>query len=293
MRILVTGAQGFTGRHFVSWAQAQGHEIFGLDVDITDRNAVARGVQEVAPEGVLHLAAIAFVAHANDKDFYSVNVVGTTNVLAALAHLPRVPRRVVLASSANVYGNALHSPIDEAQSPQPTNHYAMSKWAMEVMARNYLQALPVVVARPFNYTGPGQATEFVIPKLVQHFAQRAAHICLGNVYVEREFNDVRMVCNAYLQLLLHGTAGQTYNLCTGQPYGLQNVIDALAELSGQRLRVEVDPALVRAHEVHRLCGSPAKLKSLFVQHGVPWVDYALADTLRDMLAAHVSMRIRV
>lgn len=285
MRILVTGAQGFTGQHFVSLAQAQGHEVCTLEADITDRQAVAQAVQQADCETVLHLAAISFVGHAQDKEFYGVNVVGTTNLLAALAQLPQAPRRVVLASSANVYGNAPHSPIDETQPPQPTNHYAMSKWAMEVMARNYNDALPIVVARPFNYTGPGQAPEFVIPKLVRHFAQRAPRIRLGNIQVEREFNDVRLVCEAYLQLLRHGVPGEAYNLCTGEPYGLQSVMQMLTELTDHRLPVDVDPSLVRAHEVHRLCGNPAKLKALYERVGVPWVHYPLRDTLRAMLAA--------
>jgi nucleoside-diphosphate-sugar epimerase len=125
----------------------------------------------------------------------------------------------------------------------------------------------------------------VIPKLVQHFARRAPSISLGNLQVEREFNDVQMVCSAYLQLLQHGEPGQTYNVCSGQPYALQVVIDELTRITGHPIQVAVNPAFVRANEVHRLCGSPAKLQARLAAHGVKLQHPPLQDTLRRMLNA--------
>jgi GDP-6-deoxy-D-talose 4-dehydrogenase len=239
----------------------------------------------LSPDAVVHLAAISFVGHGDDLGFYGVNVIGTLNLLAALARLPRAPGRVLLASSANVYGNCACSPIAETQAPAPVNHYAMSKLAMEHMARTYLDRLPIVFTRPFNYTGPGQAVNFVIPKLVDHFARRAPTIELGNLNVEREFNDVEMVCEAYLQLLVHGVPGETYNVCSGQPYTLQHVIDTLVQLTGHSPEITVNPAFVRANEVHRLCGNPAKLSTLMAAHGVEMAHPALQKTLARMLEA--------
>jgi nucleoside-diphosphate-sugar epimerase len=210
---------------------------------------------------VVHLAAISFVGHADDTAFYGVNVVGTMNLLAGLAALPVKPRKVLLASSANIYGNCDASPITEGQPAAPVNHYAMSKLAMEHMALTYLDRLPIVITRPFNYTGPGQAAQFLIPKLVSHFARRAPAIELGNLHVEREFNDVRMVCDAYLALLAQGVPGEVYNVCSGQPYTLLHVIGLLSEITGHTMDVQVNPAFVRANEVHRLCGSADKLLS--------------------------------
>jgi nucleoside-diphosphate-sugar epimerase len=155
----------------------------------------------------------------------------------------------------------------------------MSKLAMEHMARTYLDRLPVVFTRPFNYTGPGQAPNFLIPKLVSHFAQRAPAIELGNLHVEREFNDVRMVCDAYLALLAHGVPGEVYNVCSGQPYTLQHVIGLLSSITGHAMDVQVNPAFVRANEVLRLCGSPAKLRDCLGE--LP--SYELKDTLQWML----------
>ena len=285
MRILLTGADGFTGRFFSAQAVASGYEVLPLLADLTDCDALQKQVLQNAPDVVVHLAAISFVGHADDNAFYAVNVVGTTNLLAALAALPKRPRQVLLASSANIYGNSEASPITEDQPPAPVNHYAMSKLAMEHMARTYADRLPLVITRPFNYTGPGQDLNFVIPKLVEHFARRAPSISLGNLQVEREFNDVRMVCRAYLQLLQHGEPDQTYNVCSGQPCALQYVIDELTRITGHHIKVEVNPAFVRANEVHRLCGSPAKLQALLAAHGAKLHNPPLEDTLRRMLAA--------
>ena len=284
MKLLLTGADGFTGRPFTLAAQAAGHEVVALKANLTDRDALKAEVAQVAPEAVVHLAAISFVGHADDSAFYAVNVVGTTHLLAALATLPRAPGKVLLASSANVYGNCDVSPITESQPPAPVNHYAMSKLAMEYMANTYASRLPIVITRPFNYTGPGQDLNFVIPKLVDHFARRAPAISLGNLDVEREFNDVQMVCAAYLQLLQHGEPGETYNVCSGQPYTLQHVIDLLTRITGHSIKVEVNPAFVRANEVRRLCGSPARLQALLAAKGATLDNPALEDTLRRMLA---------
>jgi nucleoside-diphosphate-sugar epimerase len=279
MRILLTGAAGFTGLFFKSAAEAAGHQVVALQSDLTDKVAVATEVLEADPEAVVHLAAISFVGHADEMAFYGVNVAGTMNLLAALVALPVKPSKVLLASSANVYGNCDASPITEMQPTAPVNHYAMSKLAMEHLARTYLDRLPVLFSRPFNYTGPGQAPNFLIPKLVNHFAQRAPTIELGNLHVEREFNDVRMVCDAYLALLAHGLPGEVYNVCSGQPYNLQHVIGWLTEMTGHKMDVRVNPAYVRVNEVHRLCGSPEKLTACAGHMPV----YTLTGTLKWML----------
>jgi nucleoside-diphosphate-sugar epimerase len=282
MKILLTGSAGFTGRHFQTSAQAAGHQVLHLQTGLTDKAAVAAEVQQAKPDAVVHLAAISFVGHADDSDFYRVNVVGTMNLLAALVELPRAPAKVLLASSANIYGNCDASPITEDQPPAPINHYAASKLAMEHMARTFADRLPIVITRPFNYTGAGQGSQFLIPKLVDHFVRKAPSIELGNLNVEREFNDVRMVCNAYLALLDHGQPGQTYNVCSGQTYTLQIVLDMLTDITGHAIDVHVNPAFVRANEVHRLCGNPAKLQAC----SGPLTHIGLTDTLRAMLASH-------
>jgi nucleoside-diphosphate-sugar epimerase len=279
MRILLTGASGFTGRHFIQQAESAGHTVVSLEADLTDIQSVSAGVKRKQFDAVVHLAAISFVGHADEVAFYAVNVVGTTRLLSALSELPEKPRCVLIASSANVYGNCERSPIAESQLPAPVNHYATSKLAMEVMAATYADRLPMVLTRPFNYTGFGQSPDFLIPKLIKHFKARSPVIELGNLHVEREFNDVRMVCDAYLRLLTVGQTGETYNICSGRPFTLQSVIELLIELTGHEPEIQVNPKFVRQNEVVRLCGDPGKLWDVT---GDP-PNYPLRETLAWML----------
>lgn len=283
MKILLTGANGFTGRHFVQCAEQAGHQVIPLHANLTDKTAVADQVRQAQPDAVVHLAAISFVGNADEAAFYSVNVTGCINLLSACEALPQKPHKVLLASSANIYGNCAHSPISEDQVPAPVNHYGTSKLAMEHLARTYADRLPLVITRPFNYTGPGQGKQFLIPKLVEHFAHKAPSIELGNLHIEREFNDVRMVCESYLALLQHGQSGQTYNICSGQTYTLQQVIDTLSRLTGHQLQVKVNPAFVRATEVHKLCGNPERIQQTLAQAGVACTQPTLEQTLKNML----------
>jgi len=282
LNILLTGAKGFTGRHFTAAAQAAEHQVISLAADLTDKVALWNELEAASPpEAVVHLAAISFVGHADVRAFYDVNVMGTLNLLDALANLPQVPQRILLASSANVYGNTENSPIAEDQAPAPVNHYAMSKLAMEHMARTYLDRLPLFFVRPFNYTGPGQAGSFLIPKLVAHFARKAPVVELGNLEVAREFNDVAFVCAAYLRLLQHAMPGDIYNICTGIPVTLNTVIDLLRQLTAHEIKVKINPQFVRNNEIKTLYGDPARLlRTVGEIAPIP-----LQTTLRNMLSS--------
>jgi GDP-6-deoxy-D-talose 4-dehydrogenase len=280
LRILVTGSGGFTGRHFEPMARHRGHEVVALRSDLTDRAAVASEVRQAAPDAVVHLGGISFVAHKDERALYDVNLFGTLNLLDALREARRPLQRVLLASSANVYGNSQNSPIAESERPAPANHYAMSKLAMEHMAATR-EELPLVIARPFNYTGPGQSPSFVIPKLVDHFRRRAGEVRLGNLHVEREYNDVRFVCEAYLRLLEAPRPAGPVNVCSGATHSFQHVLALLKELTGHDIDVQVDPEFVRPNEIHRLCGDPSYLLASCGELPA----YTLRDTLAWMLAS--------
>lgn len=271
--VLLTGAEGFTGRYVADALRQAGYRVLGLvrgtpvqsdhfQADLTDAEALRELVSRLQPDYVVHLAALAFVAQQDVESFYRVNLFGTLNLLDALIAARSPVRKVIVSSSANVYGNARHSPVTEDTCPAPVNHYAMSKLAMEHMALTRLDRLPIVITRPFNYTGVGQSENFLIPKIVAHFRRREPVIRLGNLEVEREFNDVRMVAQAYLGLLEKADAGMTVNICSGKGWRLRDVVDLLSHMSGHRIDIEVDPALVRANEVRQLVGNPEKLRNL-------------------------------
>ncbi len=280
-RLLITGSDGFTGRHLLQASREAGYDAVELASDLTDEAGLRAELRGRHFDRVLHLAAISAVTHADEMELYRVNLFGTLALLRALREeLESVPR-VVVASSANIYGNSAASPIGEDTPPAPVNHYAMSKLAMEHMVRTDDIGLPVVIARPFNYTGVGHDGRFVIPKIVAHFRAREPVIELGNLDVEREFNDVRTVCQAYLKLLEHGVPGETYNICSGRAHSLTEVIDTLRRLTGHAIEVAVNPAFVRGNEVHRLCGDPARLYAAVGELAHP----SLEQTLQWMLSA--------
>jgi GDP-6-deoxy-D-talose 4-dehydrogenase len=279
-RLLITGAEGFTGRYLVDAAVASGFDVIELKSDLTNAPALEQEILAANPTHVVHLAAISAVTHADESAFYQVNLFGTLNLLKALIALPNPPEKVLLASSANVYGNQVGE-ISEAVCPEPVNHYAMSKLAMEHMAMTYANRLPLLMVRPFNYTGVGHDQRFVIPKIIDHFKRGAEKIELGNLDVYREYNDVRMVCDAYLRLLEKGNLGEIYNVCTGRAFSLGEVITLAEKLSGHQIEVSVNPMFVRPNEVHTLSGNPQKLESAIGNLQV----HSLENTLGWMLAS--------
>ena len=279
--ILLTGADGFTGQHFAKAAQERGYSVLALQSDLTDTAALEMELADASFDYVVHLAGISAVTHVDLQDIYAVNLFGTLNLLNALISSQQSLTKVILVSSANVYGRSTISPIDETVCPAPVNHYAMSKLAMEHMAKAHHAGLPLLVARPFNYTGVGHDSRFVIPKLVEHFVQRRPFIELGNIHVEREFNDVRMVCNAYLELLKKGVAGEAYNICSGRAYSLTAIIEMLSTLSEHKIEVRVNQEFVRPNELDTLSGSPRKLEACIGELLHP----PLEDTLEWMLCA--------
>jgi len=252
--------------------RASGHEVLGLveqpdnldspSINLLDRAGVARAVAVAQPDAVIHLAAIAFVAHGDADEMYRTNVVGTRHLMEALAALPVAPRAVLLASSANIYGNSEIELLSESVEPSPANDYAVSKLAMEYMAKLWFERLPVILARPFNYTGVGQAENFLLPKIVSHFQRGERVIELGNIAVARDFQDVRFVANAYVRLLSAGAQGTTVNLCSGTSVSLMEVIGMMQDIAGYEIEVRVNPAFVRGNEVARLTGDNRLLRSV-------------------------------
>ena len=288
---LVTGASGFTGRYMIRALQERGYKVVGLGsgsttadetlaCDLTDAAAVKAAVTHARPEWVVHLAALSFVGHADLEAFYRVNVFGTLNLLEALAGLSVKPARVLIASSANVYGTPGIEVIDERVCPAPVNHYACSKLAMEHMAATWFERLPIVIARPFNYTGPGQDERFLIPKIVGHFARKAPLIELGNLDVSRDFSDVREVVKAYVALLDSSAHSCRVNVCSGQATALRDVLVMLEQIAGYRIEVQINPAFVRSNEIPMLRGDNSVLRQLVGTVPAMPLEQTLQDTYR-------------
>lgn len=290
--VLITGIGGFTGRYMAATLRSRGYRVSGIgrqpgnedgyrQVDLADKEALRRCLADLRPEVVLHLAAVAFVGHEDAEAFYRVNLLGTRNLLEVVASMSCLPECVLLASSANVYGNASGLALSEQSPLAPANEYAVSKMAMEAVAQLWMERLPLIITRPFNYTGVGQSEKFLLPKIVAHFQRKAPHIELGNLDVYRDFTDVRALAQAYCLLIESGAYGEVVNVCSGTAHSLREVLEMCERVTGHRLDVQVNPELVRANEVKRLCGDASRLRKL-----IPgWQTPPLEHTLRWMLAA--------
>lgn len=281
-RALITGVRGFTGAYVKDELQRGGYEVVGTlarndiaganehALDITSLDECRRVIDEVRPTHIVHLAAISFVAHDDALEMYRVNVLGTLNLLQACSEVGHRPDKILIVSSANVYGNAA-GVVDETTPPAPVNHYAASKLAMEHLVRTWFDLLPIVMTRPFNYTGRGQSERFLVPKIVSHFVKRRSLMELGNLDVARDFSDVRTVAATYRALLESSVAGETVNVCSERPRTLTEIVAMARDASKHDLEIRVNPAFVRANEVKSLVGSASRLRRLVP--GVPAIDF--------------------
>ena len=291
----ITGINGFTGKYMASLLAESGHDIYGLSMHTEDNECnwkVCKGnllnkeliksqFAEIKPNYVVHLAGISSVTHGDSELIYQTNLIGTRNLLEALKCTENYcPEAILIASSANVYGNSSKSIITEETSPKPENDYAVSKLAMEYMCNLYKKSLPIIIARPFNYTGSGQSESFIIPKIVAHAQRKENSIKLGNINVERDFSDVRTIVKCYERLLYNKKSiGKTFNVCSGKSFSLKNIIDIVEEISSHKMKIEINSELIRNNEVKRLLGDRNLLESVIG----PIPDYTLEETLYSML----------
>lgn len=298
MRALITGGKGFVGHWLSAWLRQAGDEVVVIDkeVDVADQNAISAAVADADPDAIYHLAALTHVGESWDSptEVLIVNVIGTAALLAAARGArggggkgDRQPPKVLVVSSSEVYGAVTPDelPLDEGAPVRPVNPYAASKAAAEAVAlqawRGYGQ--PVVVVRPFNHVGPGQAPTFAVSALARRIveARRTGQESLGvgNLEPRRDFTDVRDVVRAYRSLILEGEPGAVYNVCSGQDVAIGDIARRLLTLAGVDLRLTTDEQLVRPVDVPVLRGNPGLLEA-----ATGWKpEIALDDTLRDVL----------
>lgn len=286
MKILITGIEGFTGKYCEEYFTKNGFDVFGTVLsnakksnhyicDITNKESLKTILQEVKPEYILHLAAISFVGNNNNALMYNVNVIGTQNILDLCVELNLDIKKIILTSSATVYGNQNREILDESLIPQPVNHYGISKLSMEFIAKTYFEKLPIIMTRPFNYTGKGQENHFLIPKIVSHYKNSDKVIELGNLDVAREFNDINDIVNIYFQLINSTHQSICVNVCSGKTIKLMEIIEYMNEIANYDIEVKVNPAFVRANELKSLSGSTQELEK--------YINLEFTHTIKDTL----------
>ncbi|MGH7579558.1 MAG: NAD-dependent epimerase/dehydratase family protein [Gemmatimonadales bacterium] len=303
MKVLVTGADGFVGRYLVRRLAREGHPVVaacrphgpavewgGRDVttaplELTDDRSV-RGALESGPDAVVHLAAVASnrEAYADPGQAWTVNAGGTARLAEALGGSET---RLLVVSSGEVYGPGPSTPRRESDPIAPASPYAASKAGAELAALEVWRrtGLPVIIARPFTHTGPGQETRFVLPAFVARMreakASGARTVPSGNLAPVRDLLDVRDVVEAYLLLLRDGQPGETYNVARGEGCTVRQLFDRLATLVGVPIEPELDPSLARTSDIPHLVGDSTKLR-----RATGWAPArSLEQTLRGLVDA--------
>ncbi len=300
MRVLVTGAGGFVGGHLIDHLTSCGDSVLAgiaigdqskpkvesVEFDITDYNKTLSIVNDYSPNVIYHLAGISFVPQA-ESDFplaLSVNVAGTHNLVRS-AHLLSRNIRFIFVSSAEVYGKLLPSqiPVKEAQPVSPANNYSLSKAMAEMVVKRYASSgsISAVILRPFNHIGPGQNDQFVTASFASQLAKikigkAEPVIQVGNLSPQRDFSDVRDIVKAYRLAALHGQG--IYNLGSGKPIAIQEILDTLIKISELNVKVEQDPSRMRSAEVQTLYADISKAKKELLWEP----SISLKETLNDV-----------
>ena len=301
-KVLISGCSGFLGSYLIDRLESNGmYKLYGFTevpdfdspklsvfhLDIRDRDSVFNIVDTVMPDIVFHLAAIANVGFswAHQKLTYEVNFIGSSNLLEAVAAI--VPHcRVLMMSSAELYCASDKPLLDESIPPSAGNPYALSKLAMEMAANLYIQSknMDIIKLRSFNFTGPGQDRKFVASDFSYQIVEiekglREPVIQVGNLSPVRDISDVRDIAR-YLEVLAEkGETGGIYNLCSGNTYSIQQLLDMLLSLSSGKIKVEADPSKFRPVDVPRLAGDNRLIRDSF---GL-YPEYIMEQTLSDLL----------
>ena len=305
LRVLITGITGFAGSHLAEHLVSLGDEVYGLahehppfanlaavqdrvrihEGDITSLEDVRGALAGSRADAVVHLAGVAVptIASADPVAAVRVNVLGTATVLTALEPHPRT--RLVLASSADVYGAPHRMPVDEDTPVRPANVYAATKVAAEALARELAarHGAPVVILRPANQNGPRQHPGLAASAFAKQIADAEAGlgepvVRHGRLDAERDFLDVRDMARAYAAALGLAASG-TFNVGTGRAVAIAEILDILIALARIPVRAELDSSRVRGGEPTRLA-----LDTTLFRQKTGWSPrIALADSLRDTL----------
>lgn len=278
MKILITGIEGFVapflakalmhsdnliyGTHLLESNKMQGVEY--IPMNLLDASSVNDSIGKIKPEVIYHLAGFSSVAESWKKPelVMQVNAGGTKNLLEAVVNAKLSPR-IIIISSAEVYGKPQYLPLDENHPIGAFNPYAASRFEQEKIIEKYT-SLDIVLTRSFNHTGPNQPSKFVCPAFAKQIAQiekgeLAPQILHGNLDIERDFSDVRDVVKAYVSLIGKGKSHEAYNVCSGKSYSIKQLLEMLVSMSSVEIETKIDPEKVRPAEIPVLLGSNAKI----------------------------------
>ena len=313
-RFLITGCSGFVGRHFLNclYEKKEQYDILGIDmkapafdvsvyadrlhidfckVNLLDRDRLCEVIESFRPQYILHLASFSSVAYSwqHPEDSFVNNTNIFLNLTGVLKEL-KLPCRVLSVGSSEEYGNVQSEdlPLRENMHLQPVSPYAVARVSQEMLAKVFVDSfgLDIILTRSFNHIGPWQDERFVVPSFIRRILNISQSGCTegeietGDTTIVREFVDVRDVVEAYYMLLMHGTAGEIYNICSGRGLPLSDIVSQIGKLCGVRVHTKVNPDFVRPSDNREVIGSYDKIHAeLLWKPVIPW-----EKTLSDMVA---------
>jgi nucleoside-diphosphate-sugar epimerase len=295
-KVLITGASGFIGSYIIKEKKKKNIDFINISnvinnckypdktvlLSLSDKDGLIRAINDFKPDAVLHLAAIASPTHKNSIEIYDVNVCGTENLLDAIRKTCTNGVRVILFSTAGVYGNQNREFLKETDVICPVNHYSSSKAVMEFMSHNYNDCMDIRVVRPFNIIGPGQSLNFIVPKLVNAFKTRQPEVELGNLSAIRDFISVKFCACAVIEFLLFESAEyRIINICSGVGNTVQEISDVLSRITGFLPKVKVSDDIVRHNEIWRLVGSTKRIDKIMKSQKSPDLESILIQMINE------------
>lgn len=285
MRVLVTGAGGFVGKHLVSRLVNKGHQVFAglrqgegrfdspvstVFLDLVDASKIDKIVEAVKPDGLIHLAAQSMVkiAWQDPANTLLINTVGTINLINSVKlHAPNA--KIITVGSSEEYGVTAKKgePLTEEDACFPQNPYATSKLAMGqvVLQLAKKDQLNIIHVRPFNHFGPGQQEGFVVSDFASQISRIENDLLppvmkVGDLSAKRDFTDVRDVIEAYVHLLEKPVESGVYNVCSGFPQAISDILNMLLQKANLPIEVQIDSERFRPSEVPVFIGSSDKIR---------------------------------
>lgn len=306
-RVFITGCSGFLASYLIDLLHREGNcklsgitEIPGFTsdkidvhhIDIRDKKKLFAIMKKIRPQVTFHLAAITNVAFSwEHQDLtYEVNFIGSSNLIEAIA-LYAADSRVLLMSSAELYGDTEKKFLDENTAISVRNPYSLSKYAMEMAADLYINSknFDIIKLRSFNFTGPGQDKKFVTSDFSAQIAAiekgtKEPAIRVGNLSAVRDFSDVRDTAR-YLKVIAEkGSRGGIYNLCSGTTHSIREILDILLSFSEKEIKVVEDKEKFRPLDISRLAGDRSLIRERFQLQPQYKIEQTLLDLLNDWRA---------
>ncbi|HZQ08727.1 MAG TPA: GDP-mannose 4,6-dehydratase [Anaerolineae bacterium] len=311
MRVLITGVTGFAGSFLADYLGSltpsqPDLELWGVSAsgviggekgtrlrlvlgDLTDPRFTADLLAQASPERIYHLAAQAFVPVSWQDPWATLenNIRAQTNLLHAAAQ-QHSRARILIVASQEEYGRVTPAdlPIRETTPLRPDSPYGVSKITQDYLGLQYFISdhLHIVRVRPFNHIGPRQNERFVAANFAKQVAEmeaglREKKLCVGNLDAQRDFTDVRDMVRGYVLALDHGVPGEVYNIGSGTPRAIKELVETYQRLSRVLFEIEYDEKRVRPSDTPvSYCDTTKFREATGWEPLIPF-----EDTLRDTL----------